>query len=147
LPRLKNDEWDSILRDLFDKVTVEEVPEDSTPAGAVRIRLIEFLRKANLKSEGDEKRDREALIRGIPVVQIEDEERVIMFRSVDFVSYLQKTRTDAVKNKDLWFKASRDMGVKNTRIRVGKSVLPVWYLPVSFIEEETQHAADFKPEY
>jgi hypothetical protein len=70
-----------------------------------------------------------------------------MFRHVDFVAYLSKTRTDAIKNKDLWFKASRHMGVQNTRVRVGKNVVPVWFLPVSMIEENEQHAADFTPEY
>lgn len=147
LPRLKADEWDTILRDLFDNVSLEEVPEDSTPDGAVRIRLIEFLRKADLKSEGDEKKDREALVRGVPVVQLHENERVVMFRSVDFVMYLQKTRTDVIKNKDLWFRASRGMGVQSHRVRVGKSVVPIWFLPVSAIEEEVQHAAKFEPEY
>lgn len=147
LPRLKNEEWDKILRDLFDNVVLEEVPEDSTPDGAVRIRLIEFLRKADLKSEGDSIKDREALQRGVPVVQLHDQIRVVMFRSVDFVTYLQKTRTDVIKNKDLWFRASRGMGVQNARVRVGKSVLPVWFLPVAQIEEEVQHAAKFEPEY
>lgn len=147
LPRLKADEWDKILRDLFENVTIDEVPEDATPEGAVRLRLIEFLRKANLKSEGDEKKDREALLRGVPVVQLHKDERVVMFRSVDFSAYLQKTKTDAIKNKDLWFKASRSMGILNDRIRVGSSVIPVWYLPVAAIDEEVQHAAKFEPEY
>jgi hypothetical protein len=39
------------------------------------------------------------------------------------------------------------MGVQNTRIRTGKAVIPVWYLPVATIEEEVQHAAKFEPEY
>lgn len=147
LPRLKNEEWDKILRDLFDNVVLEEVPEDATPDGAVRIRLIEFLRKADLKSEGDEVKDREALLRGVPVVQLYDNVKVVMFRSVDFTTYLQKTRTDVIKNKDLWFRASRGMGVQNTRVRVGRNVIPVWYLPAAAIEEEVQHAAKFEPEY
>lgn len=147
LPRLKADEWDKILRSLFDAVQIEDVPEDSTPEGMVKIRLYEFLRKADLKAEGDSAKDREALVRGVPVVQLYNDERVVMFRHVDFVAYLGKTRTDAVKNKDLWFKASRGMGVLNTRVRVGKTVVPVWYLPVAMIEENEQHAADFKPEY
>lgn len=147
LPRLKADEWDKILRSLFEEVQIEDVPEDSTPEGMVRIRLFEFLRKADLKSEGDQAKDREALVRGVPVVQLYNDERVVMFRHVDFVAYLSKTRTDAIKNKDLWFKANRAMGVLNTRVRVGKNVIPVWYLPVSMIEENEQHAADFTPEY
>lgn len=147
LPRLKADEWDKILRALFDDVRIEDVPEDSTPEGAVRTRLLEFLRKANLKSEGDQLKDREALARGVPVVQLHNDERVVMFRSVDFSAYLAKTRTDVIKNKDLWFKASRHMGVLNARIRVGKNVIPVWYIPITMVEENEQHAADFTPEY
>lgn len=147
LPRLKADEWDKILRELFEQVSVEDVPEDSTPEGVVKTRLLEFLRKADLKSEGDNAKDREALVRGVPVVQIHNDERVVMFRHVDFVAYLAKTRTDAIKNKDLWFRANRKMGVTNARVRVGKNVIPVWLLPVAMIEENEQHAADFAPEY
>ena len=147
LPRLKADEWDAVLRALFEEVRIEDVPDDSTPEGMVRIRLFEFLRKADLKSEGDVAKDREALVRGVPVVQLYHDERVVMFRHVDFVAYLAKTRTDAIKNKDLWFRASRHMGVQNTRVRVGKNTIPVWFLPVSEIEENEQHAADFTPEY
>lgn len=147
LPRLKGDEWDKILRSLFDEVVIEDVPEDSTPEGMVKIRLHEFLRKADLKSEGDSIKDRESLVRGVPVVQLYNDEKVIMFRHVDFVAYLGKTRTDAIKNKDLWFRANRSMGVENTRVRVGKNTIQVWYIPVSQIEENEQHAADFKPEY
>ncbi|MBT9158754.1 MAG: hypothetical protein DDT26_00001 [Dehalococcoidia bacterium] len=147
LPRLKGDEWDKILRGLFESVTIEDVPEDSTPEGMVKTRLFEFLRKADLKSEGEHVKDRDALLRGVPVVQIHNDERVVMFRHVDFVAYLTKTRTDAIKNKDLWFKASRKMGVSNTRVRVGKTSIPVWLLPVSAVEQHDQTAADFTPEY
>lgn len=147
LPRLKANEWDTILRQLFEQVAVEDVPEDSTPEGMVKVRLFEFLRKADLKSEGDNAKDREALIRGVPVVQLYNEERVVMFRHVDFVAYLNKTKTDAIKNKDLWFRASRSMGVASTRVRAGKVVIPVWYIRADMIEESEQHVADFRPEY
>lgn len=147
LPRLKADEWDKILKSLFDEVVLEAVPEDSTPEGQVRVRLHEFLRKADLTNEGTEAKDRERLLRGQPVVQLYRDERVVMFRHADFVGYLTKTRTDAIKNKDLWFRASRGMGVADTRLRIGKTVVPVWYLSVSEIEEQEQHAKDFTPEY
>ena len=147
LPRLKGEEWDSILKGLFDEVRIEEVPEDSTPEGIVWVRLVEFLKKADLKSEGDATRDREALLRGVPVVQLFNDERVVMFRHVDFVAYLIRTRTDAIKNKDLWFKANRNMGVQNTRVRVGPAVVSVWYVPASAIVESEHHAVDFTPEY
>lgn len=149
LPRLKNDEWDGILRELFAAVKLEELPEDATPNGAVRARLFEFLRKADLKSQGDNQKDRENLMRGMPVVQYLDkaEGRVVMFRSVDFVTYLQRMKTDVIRNKDLWFRMNGAMGVENTKIRVGKSVIPIWYFPLDLIEQDEQHAAQFQPEY
>lgn len=147
LPRLKNDEWDGILRDLFASVRIEEIPEEATPEGAVKSRLIEFLHKADLKSEGDDATKREALLRGVPVVQILDDVKVVMFRSNDFIAYLQKMKTDVVKAKDLWFKVSEKMGVGSTRLRVNKVAMGVWYLPVNQVEEEEHHAAHFKPEY
>lgn len=147
LPRLKGDEWDRILNDLFASVSVEEIPEDSTPEGIVKTRLIEFARKADLNSDGTDHKDRTALLRGVPVVQLLENELVVLFRHVDFVAYLQRTKTDLIKNKDLWFKANRNMGVKNARVRVGKQVINVWYVMVDGLQEERQDVPNFNPEY
>lgn len=147
LPRLKGDEWDKILADLFSEVTVEEIPDDATPEGAVRARLEEFCRKADLESTGENATDREALLRGMPVVGIISGLRVIMFRSSDFVSYLHRTKTDAIRNKDLWFKVSKSMDVANARVRVGKTVMPVWYVPADSFSQEEHHVRDYTPEY
>jgi hypothetical protein len=147
LPRLKASEWDAILTDLFANVKIDEIPEDATPEGLTKMRLHEFCRKADLSSPGDDHKDREVLQRGLPVVQLHEERRVVMFRHADFVAHLQRSKTDAIKNKDLWFKASRYMRVDNTRIRVGKQTISVWYLPVDELQEESNQPRDFTPEY
>ena len=79
------------------------------------------------------------------MVQVYKGQRVVMFRHVDFQAYLQKTKTDT--GKDLWFRASRKLGVLNDRVRVGKYVVGVWYLPIDDESGERQEPHDFKPEF
>lgn len=145
LPRLKATEWDTTLRDLFAKVRLEEAPEETTVEGVLHTRLHEFVRKADFKSPGDDTKDRAALLRGAPVVQVFHGQRVVMFRHVDFQSYLQKTKTDV--GRDLWFRVSNKLGVQHDRVRVGKYVIGVWYLPIEDEQSEEQRPHDFNPEF
>ncbi len=145
LPRLKVQEWDAKLRELFDQVRIEEIPEDSTVEGVLNLRLQEFIRKADLKSDGDETKDRQALLRGAPCVQIFKGQRVVMFRHVDFQAYLMRTKTDV--GKDLWFRVSNKLGVQHDRVRVGKTVVGIWYLPIEDDRGQEQQPHDFTPEF
>ncbi len=147
LPRLKADEWDKVLADLFATVRIEEIPEDSTPQGALRTKIYEFARKADLESPGDRTADRQALLRGVPVVQVFEGVRVVMFRSVDFLQYLRRTKSDTVKEKDLWFKASKYAGVQSTRVKIGNKPVSVWFLPVEDVEEERMDVPHLAPEF
>jgi hypothetical protein len=145
LPPLKNNDWEDILREMILTVKISEVPTDSTMLGMIATRLDEFTRKADLTSDGTNAKDREALHRGVPVVQHYDGQRVIMFRSIDFVNYLKATKTDGAQ--DLWFKVSRTLGVSSARVRIGMFGLTnVWFVPVSPENSEKQNVPDFKPE-
>lgn len=147
LPTIKDHEWEEKLRELTAGVRFAEVPADSTMTGVLKTRLDEFVRKADLTSDGMSTKDREAMQRGVPVVQVLDGQRVVMFRSVDFVNYLKATKTDGIPQKDLWFKASRELGVQHSRVRVGNnSFANIWYTPVTDELSESQSVPEFKSE-
>lgn len=146
--KIKSGQWtDEILADLMNSVRVEEAPEESGPSGVLALRLDEFLRKSDLRSDGSDIRDRTGLLRGMPVVQIFKGERVIMFRSVDFEDYLKRTRTDIPRNKSLWHRANRDMGVCFDRVRVKEQVISIWYVLADKIAEVRHDPINFNPEF
>lgn len=146
LPRIKNDEWDKLLDGLMTTVSMVEAPSDASPSGVLRVRLEEFIRKADLTSDGDDMRDREAILRGMPVVSQFQGVRVVMFRSTDFANYLKNTRTDVVQNKDLWFRASRDLGIEHDRVKIRGRLVSVWYVPAPDPDEES-HTPNLSPEF
>ena len=146
--KIKPGQWtDEILAELMQKVQIEEAPLESSPIGVLALRLDEFLRKADLSSQGIDLKDREALLRGMPVVQIHKGERVIMFRSIDYEDYLKRVRTDIPRNKSLWHKANREMGVQFDRVRVKEQLVSIWYVDFNRIVEVKHDAKDFTPEY
>ena len=146
--KMKPSQWtDEILAGLIQKVRLEEAPFDSSPNGSLTMRMEEFLRKADLKSDGSDPKDREALLRGMPVVQVHHNERVIMFRAMDYEDYLRRMKTDIPRNRTLWHRANKQMGVSFDRIRVGQQLLSIWYIEVSRINENKFETIDSTPEY
>lgn len=130
VPMLKGMEWERILGPLMKEARIVETPDDASINGVVRDRLREFAAKADLLSRGEDKEERQALLRGLPVVQIQDGLRCVMFRGQDFVNYLKRTKSEELKGVNLWF-AVRDLGVDHCRVRVGsENNINVWYLPV-----------------
>jgi hypothetical protein len=54
-----------------------------------------------------------------------------MFRSTDFISYMQRKKVIAfLPNNDLWA-ILREAGCDHAKVRAGKRVIQVWYLPIS----------------
>lgn len=146
--KIKPGQWtDEILAELMQNVMIEEAPLEASPMGVLALRLDEFLRKADLTSPGDDARDRENLLRGMPVVQVHKGDRVIMFRSVDYEDYLKRTRTDIPRNKSLWHRANREMGVQFDRIRVKQQIISIWYVDFGKVAEFKHDDVNFNPEY
>lgn len=146
--QIKAAHWtDEILSELMSKLEIEEAPLESSPTGNLAIRLDEFLRKADLTSDGSDTKDRESLLRGMPVVQIHQGRRVIMFRAIDYEDYLRRTRTDLPKNKSLWHRAHKDMGVNFDRVRVKSQLVSIWYVDYERLAHIKFEAPDFAPEY
>jgi hypothetical protein len=145
---IKAAQWsDEILSGLMQNVRIEEAPLESSPLGVLALRLDEFLRKADLSSSGEDHTDKDGLLRGMPVVQVFQGAKVIMFRSIDYEDFLKRTRTDIPRNKNLWHRANRDMGVSFARVRVKQQVIQVWMLPfekvVDIKFDQVNHELDY----
>lgn len=129
MPMIKPAEWERILMPLMKEARILEVPDEASVNGIIRARLREFAAKADLMSRGEDKGEREVLLRGLPVVQLVDGLRQVAFRAQDFVNYLKRTKSEELKGVNLWF-AAKEMGLTHHRIRAGKENINVWCLPV-----------------
>lgn len=139
VPLIKDQEWHRILQPLMETARLIEAPDDASVAGLVRERLREFALRCDTTSRGETTDERKALLRGMPVVQVIDGERTIVFRGRDFVTYLKRARAEELKGIDLWF-AVKNMGVGYIKMRVADTNINVWYIPISVIlETEAAH--------
>lgn len=129
VPMIKPVEWERILGPLMKEARVMETPDDASINGIIRARLREFAGKTDLMNKGEDKEDRQALLRGLPVVQNLNGIRCVVFRANDLVNYLKRTRSEELKGIALWF-AVKEIGVVHTRIRVKDDIINVWYMPV-----------------
>lgn len=146
--KIKPGQWtDEILAGLMENVIIEEAPLESSPIGVLGLRLGEFLRKCDLSSDGTNIKDREALLRGMPVVQIHQGDKVIMFRSIDYEDYLKKNKTDQPRNRALWHKLNKQLGVKFDRVRVKDQIVSIWFVDFNNIVEHKYDTINFTPEY
>lgn len=132
-PMIKGGEWERMLAPMMAEARVVETPDDASINGIIRDRLREFAAKTDLLNVGEDTKDRESLLRGMPVVQKMDGERCVLFRGQDFVNYLKRTKSEELKGVNLWF-AVQDLGVQHKKIRIGlKDTCNVWYLPVRVV--------------
>lgn len=133
IPPMKNDRWQAQLHQLMQSAMVVEAPEEASTAGLIHSQLEAFIQKADLKSKGDNKEDRQGLFNGVPVVQLDpsdDTKRNVYFRGQDFVQHLKKVRFEELKGANLWM-AIRDMGVMHGSLKVNKSSVKVWYVQLT----------------
>lgn len=146
-PVLKPGEWERILQPLMSEARIVETPDDASINGIIRSRLREFAARADLMNRGDDTNDRKALLRGNPVVQKYEGDRMVMFRAEDLVNYLKRFKSEELKGINLWF-AVKGLGVSHTKVRVSDQSINVWYLPVSEVLRDyaIPEPMDFKSE-
>lgn len=131
LPPMKDEKWHVILNNMIGKIEEVKAPLDASAAGIVMSRLINFINRCDLESDGTDIKDREMILMGGPAVQCHDKlGRVVYFRGSDFVDYLKKNRAEELKGSNLW-NAMRKYGVNHTKLRIRSTVTQVWYLPVT----------------
>jgi len=146
LPTMKQGEWDTIIGPVMASRITMPMPEDTTETGMIKSRLREFLAKARFDADPNDTKNRQPLLRGLPVVQNHKGMDVVMFRSQDFDKYIKDTKTD-VSKRDLWLKVCNDVGASSDRIRVGHNFVSVWCLPAKDYEPPDNDKHDFSPEY
>lgn len=150
VPLIKNSEWERILQPLMKDCRIVETPDDASIPGLIREKVKEFASKTDLTNRGQDKDDRKGLLRGLPVVQVVDGERCVVFRSQDFVSYLKRTKSEELKGINLWM-AAKELGVKHTRFRVPgpkghEENINVWHIPVKLVMGTGVEAPEYKSE-
>lgn len=149
VPLIKSSEWERILSPLMQNARVQETPDDASIAGVVRAKMREFASKCNLQSKGEDKTDRAALLRGLPVVMVIQSARCVAFRGEDFIAYLRRTKSETLKGVDLWW-AIQNGGAFHGKARVptkdGDKILNVWCVAVKDLMDPSFETPDFKSE-
>lgn len=147
VPPMKNDRWQAQLFKLMEEAVLLEAPEEATQEGLLRSRLRQFLSKTDLESPGDDTADRDALMYGSPVVQLDsDKRRVVYFRGQDFLDYLKKQRIDDIKGPSLWV-ILKQQGLGNSKLRVGNQSINVWSWPLEDMGVTEIPAKEIKSEF
>lgn len=134
IPPMKNDKWLIELKRLMDEAIIIDAPDEASSPGLIWNHLAQFLQRADLDSDGLDTSDRSMLLRGVPVVQDKDGQKVVYFRGSDFVSYLKKNRAEDLKGPNLWF-ALKNHGVNHSSLRIGDTTRQVWSIPVDEIND------------
>lgn len=146
IPPMKADKWLAILQTLMNEAVLVDAPEDASSHGLIWSHLRTFLQRADMTSTGENTEDRKMLLRGIPVVQLKNEKKLIYFRGSDFVNYLRKNRAEELRGPNLWF-ALRQHGVTHTSLRIGSVVRDVWAVEMDKIEQPKMEGKKIEPEF
>jgi len=145
IPPMKNDQWQAQLHQLMESAELIEAPEEASVSGLIRNKLQEFVRRADLSNDGKDIEARADLLHGSPVVQERDGVRCVMFRAMDFVDFLKKSKSEELKGTNLWM-ALRSSGVEHARVRAGSSYVSVWIVPLSGDDVVQIPDIDMEPE-
>jgi len=132
LPPMRSGTWQRQLMELTNKCEMIEAPEEASTSGQILEKLEEFLARADLSASGETIDDRAFLTRGIPIVQVDDDDvRCVYFRGKDFTEFLKRTKSDLIRGANLWV-VLRAMGVEHCRLRIpGIAVLRTWKVPIN----------------
>lgn len=145
IPMMKNERWHMALQSLMDKVEIFEAPADTTEDGGLLSRIVEFINKADLSSEGTDKEDRQLILSGQPVVQSLEGVRYVMFRGVDFMAHLKKVKHENTAPNNVWA-ALRRLGVEYRNIRINEIPRTIWMYKLGYGDEVRFEERDLEPE-
>lgn len=149
IPKITQDLWRRrVLDPLVPTIRVVEVPKEASASGIIQSKFSEFVQKADLTSDGTNTEDRKALTRNIPVVQVMNGTRCIVFRGTAFSEFLKRNKAEVMTGMDLWTALRRDCGADHDKIRVpGGKTLNVWYAPITDDYEVKVDEPKFHSEY
>lgn len=150
IPKISQDVWRKhILDPLIPDIRVIEVPKEASASGIVVQKFKEFVQKADLSSDGKDTAERKAIMRNVPVVQLIDGTRSIVFKGMAFSEYLKRTKTEVQQGMDLWNTLRRELGASHMKMRVPGSSYPVnvWVVALDEEYDARPDEPDFEPEY
>lgn len=149
IPKISQEVWRKrVLDPLVPNLRVIEVPKEASASGVIAAKFNEFIQKADLSSDGTNTEDRKALLRNIPVVQVMNGQRCIVFRSTAFSEFLKRNKAEVLTGMDLWVSLRRDCGADHDKIRIpGGRIINIWYAPITDEHEVTIDESEFKSEY
>lgn len=149
IPKITQESWRKrVLDPLIPTLRVIEVPKEASAAGVIVSKFTEFVQKADLSSDGTNIEDRKALTRNIPVVQVINGVRCIVFRGTAFSEYLKRNKAEAQTGMDLWTTLRRDCGADHDKLRIpGGKTLNVWYAPITEEHEVKVDEPKFESEF
>lgn len=149
IPKISQESWRKrVLDPLVPNLRVVEVPKEASASGIIVAKFHEFVQKADLSSDGTNTEDRKALTRNIPIVQVVNGVRCIMFRGTAFSEFLKRNKAEAQTGMDLWITLRRDCGADHDKVRIpGGKTLNVWYAPITDDHEVKVDEPKFESEY
>jgi hypothetical protein len=149
IPKMTQDAWRRrVLDPLVPTLRTIEVPKEASASGIIMSKFNEFVQKADLTSDGTSTEDRKALARNIPVVQVVDGVRCIVFRGTAFSEFLKRNKAEVMTGMDLWTSLRRDCGASHDKMRIpGGKPVNVWYAPITDEHEVRVDEPRFKSEF
>ena len=149
IPKISQDTWRTrVLDPLIPTLRTIEVPKEASASGVVQAKFAEFVQKADLTRDGKDLNDRKALLRNIPIVQVIDNVRCVVFRGTAFSEYLKRNKAEVQTGMDLWTTLRRDCGASHDKLRVpGGKTLNVWYAPITDEYEVKVDVPEFTTEF
>lgn len=120
LPMVKQPIWDELISQKIEEVDYLEAPSDADPEGRLWYLLDAF---CTGQSQGVTKDD---ILMGRPF--FDEDAKQIMFRSADFVRFLDQQHFRAVSGQHVWA-ALRRRGASYKQIKIKGKVTNVWIVP------------------
>ena len=149
IPKISQESWRRrVLDPLVPNLRVVEVPKEASASGVIVAKFNEFVQKADLTSDGTNTEDRKALTRNIPVVQVINGQRCVVFKGTAFSEFLKRNKAEVLHGMDLWIALRRDCGADHDKMRIpGGKVINVWYAPITEEHEVKIDEPVFRSEY
>lgn len=140
VPTIRPTEWDTKLKELQEKHTKLEAPDDAGTKGQFIQLVREFVGRR------DKVHGRPELLRGLPI----EENDKIYFRSADLEAFLVKRNFRAFGTHEIYSNL-RGIGVGHSQFNIQGACVKVWYIPILGGEQtepfEVKSATTAKPSF
>lgn len=138
---VKPKDWLEMLATAMKSLVIEAAPDEASPSGLIRTRLMAFANKATSDN-------REHILHGMPVRVVgRDGEVKVYFKGESFVDFLRKTKSSDLRLGPEMWAALRKVGVESERFRVNKDkIVQVWSVKLATEDHKTYDDHNFQSE-